>query len=207
RLVEPELELRDSPQPEAPADLTPHERRGAIEGPRGLLARLFVAERRVVDARELQVGRDGHAGQRDEADPRIVHRAAAEQLAQLLADLLADTVGAVAHTAVRSRLGARVSNAERAPSRRVALRAPRKKFGNVAGEAGLVGSVSLLRGHTPTSEIQFPCAWSNRAPRAQSRPPQPRAPVRRAPSWSRWRRCRARRAARDPGGRPRRPRR
>src|SRR5712691_6151302 len=104
RLVEPELELRDAAQPQAPADLTPQEGRGAIEGPRRLLARFLIAERRVVDARELQVGRDSHAGERDEANTGIVDRAAAEQLAQLVADLFTDAVGTVVHCSCRAPL-------------------------------------------------------------------------------------------------------
>src|SRR2546422_3042663 len=38
---------------------------------------------------------------------------------------------------------------ERAPSRRVALRAPRKRLTNSAGEAGLLGVCLSLLGHTP----------------------------------------------------------
>src|SRR2546425_9574339 len=97
RLVEPEFELRNAAQPQAPADVPPHERRGAIQRPRRLPARFLIAERRVVDARELQVGRHRHAGERDEADAGIVDRAAAQQLAQLVAYLFTDAVGTVAH--------------------------------------------------------------------------------------------------------------
>ena len=55
-----------------------------------------VAERRVVDARQLQVGRHLHARERDEADAGVVHLAAGEHLAQLLADLFADAIGTMA---------------------------------------------------------------------------------------------------------------
>src|SRR5262249_46995993 len=96
RLVEAELELRRAAQPQTAADLPSHERRGAVERARGFLARLVVPEARVVDAGELQVGRDGAARQGDEADPRIVNLSAGQQLAELLADLIADAIGAVA---------------------------------------------------------------------------------------------------------------
>ena len=59
----------------------------------GLLRAGGVAERRVVDARQLQVGRHLHARERDEADVGIVHLAAREHRAQLLADLVADAMG------------------------------------------------------------------------------------------------------------------
>ena len=72
-LVVEELELRCPAQPQPPADLTAQERRRALERPRRLAPRLLVAERRVVDARVLQVGRHLDAGDGEEADARVVH--------------------------------------------------------------------------------------------------------------------------------------
>ena len=121
-------------------------------------ARLLVAHRRVVDARQLQIGRDLHPRQGDEADAGIVHGAAAEQLAQLLANLVADAI--------------------RTMSLRHYLR----------------NSISVPRHQIP-------------ARRGRSRRPPPPAIVRRDRRSSRWPRCRASRAARDPDARPRRRRR
>src|SRR5262245_55605237 len=95
RLVEPELELGDAPQANAAANVAAEERRGALERPRGLLARLRIAKARVEHARQLQVRGHLHARQRDEPDLRIVHRAAGEQLAEFLANLLADSIWTV----------------------------------------------------------------------------------------------------------------
>ena len=62
RLVEEELELGHAAQPQPAADLAAQERRRALERARSSRVRAFVvAERRVVDARDLQVGGDLHA--------------------------------------------------------------------------------------------------------------------------------------------------
>ena len=93
-LVEEELQLGHASQPQPPAELAAEERRRALERPRGLPPRLLVAERRVVDARELQVGGDLDAGERQEADARIVHLARLSIPRQLDADLIADALRA-----------------------------------------------------------------------------------------------------------------
>ena len=95
RLVETELELGNPPQPEGAADLPAQERRRALERLLGLTARFRVAEAGVEHACQLEVRRDLHARQRDEPDARIVHRAAAEQRAQLVANLFADAIWSV----------------------------------------------------------------------------------------------------------------
>ena len=72
-------------------------RRNGVARPsalRRLAQRLLVAHRRVVDARELQVGRDLHLRQRDEADAGIVD-VPREQLGQLVADGLSDAIRSV----------------------------------------------------------------------------------------------------------------
>src|SRR5690349_5775654 len=81
-LVEAELQLGYAAQPHAAPDLTPQEGYGAVEPFGGLLPRLVVTQAGVEHARQLQVGRDLDARQRDEADPRIVDRPPAEQVAQ-----------------------------------------------------------------------------------------------------------------------------
>ena len=90
-----------------------------------LALRLVVAHERVEDARQLQVGRDLHARQRDETDAGIVHLAR-EQLAQLLADFFADAVGTrslshdqrkVLHLAAASRARVRAARSRRATDR------------------------------------------------------------------------------------------
>ena len=98
-LVELKLQLGHAPQLQAIADVTPEEPGRACESLCGLFARLLVAHRRVVDARQLQVWRDFDACERDEPDTGVVHRAAAEQLAQLLSDLIADAVWSESHVA------------------------------------------------------------------------------------------------------------
>src|SRR4051812_10700034 len=94
RFVVEELELGHAAQPDARADLAAQERQGALERLGRLALRLLVAERRVVDARDLQVRRHGDLGQGDEPDPRIVD-VARQQLRQLLADGFSDAVGPV----------------------------------------------------------------------------------------------------------------
>ena len=75
------------------ADLAAEERRRALERLARSSARSAASPSdRVVDARQLQVGGDLDARERDEADARIVHLAR-EQLAELLADLFADAFG------------------------------------------------------------------------------------------------------------------
>src|SRR5262252_6979861 len=56
RFVVEELQLGHAPQAQALAELAPQKRRGAPERLRGLAPRLLVPHRRVVGARELQVG-------------------------------------------------------------------------------------------------------------------------------------------------------
>src|SRR5262245_37169579 len=70
-----ELDLGRPPEAQARADLAPQERRGAPERAIGAAARLVVAEGGVVHARLLEIRRHGHARDRHEPDPRIVHLA------------------------------------------------------------------------------------------------------------------------------------
>src|SRR5579862_7953969 len=99
RFVVEELELGSPPQTQCRADAASEERRRAVEGLRGVLPRLVIAQaagrrpdRRVVDACELQVRRHLDARQRNEPDPRVVHFAGDEQC-ELAADLIGDAVG------------------------------------------------------------------------------------------------------------------
>src|SRR5687767_10195249 len=92
RFVELKLEFGNAPQPQAIAEMAPEKPGRALERLRRLHAGGIVAEAGVIDARLLQVGGHLHARQRDEADARVVHRAAAEQPAQLLPDLVADAI-------------------------------------------------------------------------------------------------------------------
>src|SRR6185503_20531676 len=73
RLVVDEIELGDALQPQARSDLAPQERHRPLERARAALLRLLVAERRVVDASQLEIGRDLDAGDGDEAEARVVH--------------------------------------------------------------------------------------------------------------------------------------
>src|SRR5688572_15954006 len=92
RLVELKVQLRDAPQLQPIADTAAEEAGCPLQGLRGLTPGRFVAERCVVDARDLQVRRDFDARQGDEPDSRVMHRAASQQLAQLLSDLVADAI-------------------------------------------------------------------------------------------------------------------
>ena len=67
-------------------DALAQERRGALEGLGGGAPRRLVAERRVVGARDLQVGADLHVGDGDEADAGIADLPR-QQVGQLLPDL------------------------------------------------------------------------------------------------------------------------
>src|SRR5687767_4676824 len=96
RFVELEMELRHPAQLQALADALAEEAGGALQRLRRLAAGGLVSQCRVVDARDLEIGRDLHAGQGDEADARVVHLAAAQQHAQLLPDLVADAIRTVA---------------------------------------------------------------------------------------------------------------
>src|SRR5258705_8562565 len=95
RLVEPELDLGDAAELQPRAELAPEEAGRALQRAGRLLAGLLIAERGVEDARDLQVGRDLHARQRDEPDARVVHFAPGEDFAEDVADLLPDSVGTV----------------------------------------------------------------------------------------------------------------
>src|SRR5688572_9690116 len=95
RFIELELQLRHAAQLQAVADMAAEEAGGALQRLRRLAAGRFVTQGRVVDARLLQVRRDLHAGQGDEADSRVVHFTPAQQFAQHLSDLVADAIGAM----------------------------------------------------------------------------------------------------------------
>src|SRR5688572_11941419 len=97
RFVELKLEFGNAPQAQAIAEMAPEKPGRALERLRRLHAGGIVAEAGVIDARLLQVGGHLHARQRDEADARVVHRAAAEQPAQLLPDLVADAIWSKSH--------------------------------------------------------------------------------------------------------------
>jgi hypothetical protein len=116
RFVESERELGNPAQPEDAADPPAQERRRAPERLLGLAPRFLVAEAGVEDARQLQVRRDLHARQRDEPDPWIVHRATAEQRAQLVADLLADAIGSVTLGHFNSQLPTRTPTGRPTPA-------------------------------------------------------------------------------------------
>src|SRR5262245_3641422 len=60
RVVVEELELRHPPETEPLAELSSKERRGAPKRARTFTLRLFVTHGRVVDLRELEVGRHSH---------------------------------------------------------------------------------------------------------------------------------------------------
>src|SRR5437899_6943624 len=92
RFIVHEYELRHAFQPQPRADLPPEERGRALERARARAPRLLVTERRIEDARLLDVVRHLDARQRHEADARVVHFAR-EQLRQLGADLIGDAVG------------------------------------------------------------------------------------------------------------------
>jgi hypothetical protein len=94
-LVESELDERHAPEAETSADLSTEEWRGPLERSGGLVSGCRVAERRVKDARNLEVPGDIHPGERDKADARVADIAACEHLAQILTDLVADAVGAM----------------------------------------------------------------------------------------------------------------
>jgi hypothetical protein len=74
-LVEEELKFGNASQAQPLADLPAQERLGPLERAAGLRPRLGIAERRVIDARVLQVRRDLDARDGDEAYSRIVDRA------------------------------------------------------------------------------------------------------------------------------------
>src|SRR5689334_9564801 len=97
RFVEPELQLRHAAQVgQSRADLPPEEAGRARQRPRRFLARLLIAKAGVENAGQLQIPGDRHACQRDESDARIVHLAAAEDVAQLLANLIAYAIWTIA---------------------------------------------------------------------------------------------------------------
>src|SRR5262245_50840429 len=62
RGVVDELQIGRPPQPQPRSELAPQERPGALERLGGRRTCLLVAERGVVDARQLQVRADLHAG-------------------------------------------------------------------------------------------------------------------------------------------------
>ena len=96
RLVEPELDFGNPAQADARADLAAEERRRPLQRLLRLDPLLRIAERGVEDLGDLEVGRDLHARERDEADARVVDVAAGQHLAQFLADLIPDTIRTVA---------------------------------------------------------------------------------------------------------------
>jgi len=90
-----ELDFGYAAQAQSGADLAAQERCRPAQRLFGFAARLGIAERGVVHARQLQIGRHRDARQRDEADAGIVNRTATEQLADLLPNLIADAIGTV----------------------------------------------------------------------------------------------------------------
>src|SRR5688500_9628934 len=83
RLIEAEVDFGNAPQPQPATEMPPQERRRALEGFVGFATGLLVAEHGVENVGDLQVGRDLHASQRDEADARVVDRAPCQQLTDL----------------------------------------------------------------------------------------------------------------------------
>jgi hypothetical protein len=94
--IEEELQLGRAPQAQSTAQLSAKERRGAFKRPCGLTPRLLVAERRVVHARLLEVGRHADVSDGQEADTGIVHLAG-QQLREVFANLFADPSRALGH--------------------------------------------------------------------------------------------------------------
>src|SRR5688572_17468971 len=103
-LVEPELDFGNPAQADARADLAAEERRRPLERLLRLDPLFRIAERRVEDLGDLEVGRDLHARERDEADARVVDVAPGQHLAQLLADLIPDAIRSISlrHKNVRT---------------------------------------------------------------------------------------------------------
>ena len=97
RFVEVKLDFWNAPQLQPVAHAPPEKSGRALERLGGLPPGRVIAERRVIDARQLQIWRDLHPCQRDEADPRVVHSATGEQLAQLLPDLVGDSIWPESH--------------------------------------------------------------------------------------------------------------
>src|SRR5262245_9494531 len=94
-LVEPELQFRHPAKLKTSAEMSPEERRGALERPRRVAPRPIVSHRRIEHPCQLQVGRYLDARQGNEADAGIVHGAAGQQLAELLANEVAHAVGSM----------------------------------------------------------------------------------------------------------------
>src|SRR5919197_1814389 len=96
RFVVDELQIRHAPQPQARSDLTAEEGSGALERARRALFGLCFgagrAERGVIHASVLKVGRHLDARDRDEPDAGVVHFAR-EQIPQLAANLIGDAIG------------------------------------------------------------------------------------------------------------------
>jgi len=92
-LVELEGELGHASQIESHGQRAPDEGQRAIERARGLLPFGRIAQGGVVNARLLEVRRDGHARQREKTDARIAH-VTGEDVADFLPDLLGELDGA-----------------------------------------------------------------------------------------------------------------
>src|SRR6185436_19334964 len=92
RVVVLKPELGHALEPQPGANLAAQERRRALEGPGAVRARLLVPEHGVEDAREVDVGADRDAGERDEPDAGIVDLPDEHQR-QLAADLIGHSVG------------------------------------------------------------------------------------------------------------------
>src|SRR2546430_2096309 len=92
RFVVPERQLGDAPEPEPRPNLPAQKRSGPLDGARGALAGLVVAEHGVEHARLLKVRRHLHARDRHEPDARIVY-VAGEQAGELGANLIGHAVG------------------------------------------------------------------------------------------------------------------
>ena len=90
RFVEEELQQGNPLEPEPAADLAAQEGRRPPERARRLAPGLLVAERRVIDAGDLQVRRDVHVRDGQEADARVVHLPG-QEIGDLRAQLIADT--------------------------------------------------------------------------------------------------------------------
>jgi len=92
RFVEDERELRDAPQPEAAPQLAPHEGRGALERAAGIAAGRGIAKRREIDTGVLQVRRDLHARDRQEAEAGVVELAR-NHVGDFSPNLIAHSIG------------------------------------------------------------------------------------------------------------------
>ena len=96
RVVAAQLELRDAPQPDPRAELVAHERHRVLERLHRLLALRRLPDDADPDARDAEVRRGLHVGDRHEPDPRVLD-VLGQDRADLLAQQLIDPIGSRSH--------------------------------------------------------------------------------------------------------------